>query len=140
MGVYYRQPDEEEEVDEAFYKQREVALQSSALLMGDFSHPDMSWLSNRAMHKRSRQFLQCTHDNFLMQVVEELTRRGVLLDLVLTNKEGLVGDVKARGRLGCSDHEMVEFKVLYGRIKAISRISTLDFKRADLEVSHGLDY
>ena len=70
VGVYYRPPDQEEEVDEAFYKQREVALQSSALLMGDFSHPDMSWLSNRAVHKRSRQFLQCTHDNFLMQVVE----------------------------------------------------------------------
>jgi len=49
-------------------------------------------------------------DNFLMQVVEEPTRKGVLLDLVLTNKEGLVEDVKVGGRLGCSDHEMVEFR------------------------------
>jgi len=29
-----------------------------------------------------------------MQVVEEPTSRGILLDLVLTNKEGLVEDVK----------------------------------------------
>jgi len=36
----------------------------------------------------------------LMQVVEELTRRGVLLDLVLTNKDGLVEDVKVGGSLG----------------------------------------
>ncbi|GAB0193293.1 mitochondrial enolase superfamily member 1 [Grus japonensis] len=33
-----------------------------------------------------------------------------MLDLVLTNKEGLVGDMKLKGSLGCSDHEMVEFK------------------------------
>ena len=33
-------------------------------------------------------------------------RRGVLLDPVLTNQEGLVGDVKVVGSLGCSDHEM----------------------------------
>jgi len=49
-----------------------------------------------------------------MQVVEEPTRKGTLLDLVLTNKEGLVEDVKVRGRLGCSDHEMVEFRNLRG--------------------------
>lgn len=31
----------------------------------------------------------------------EVTRRGVLLDLVITKKDGLVGNVKARGSLGC---------------------------------------
>lgn len=34
-------------------------------------------------------------------------RRSVLLNLVLTNKEGLVGGVKVGGSLGCSEHEMV---------------------------------
>ncbi|KAJ7417810.1 hypothetical protein WISP_62619 [Willisornis vidua] len=34
-----------------------------------------------------------------------------MLDLVLT-KEGLVGNVTLRGSLGCSDHEMVEFRIL----------------------------
>ena len=48
----------------------------------------------------------------MTQVVEEPMRRGVLLDLVLTNKEGLVGDVKAGGSLDCSDHEVVEFRIL----------------------------
>lgn len=32
---------------------------------------------------------------FLMQVMEEPVRRGVLQELVLTNKEGLNGNVKA---------------------------------------------
>jgi len=54
-------------------------------------------------------------------------RRGMLLDLVLTNKEGLVEDVKVRGSLGCSDHEMVEFRILHGASRAISRIPTLGF-------------
>lgn len=65
-----------------------------------------------------------------MQVVEEPVRRVVLLDLVLSNK-GLVVDVKARGSLGCSDHEIEEFRILSGRNKAVSRIATLDFKRAN---------
>lgn len=33
------------------------------------------------------QFLQSTNDNFLIEVVEEPKRRGVLLDLVLTNRK-----------------------------------------------------
>ena len=42
VGVYYRPPDQEEEVDEAFYRQLKVASQSQALvLMGDFNHPDI---------------------------------------------------------------------------------------------------
>ena len=77
------------------------------------------------------RFLQSIDDNFLMQVVEEPTRKGALLDLVLTKKEGLVEDVKVGGSLGCSDHEMVEFRILCGGSRAISRIKTLDFRRAN---------
>jgi len=54
-----------------------------------------------------------------------------MLDLVLTNKEGLVGKVKVKGSLGCSDHEMVEFKILRAARKACSKLATLDFRRAD---------
>lgn len=135
VGVYYRPPDQEEEVDEAFHKQLEVAAHSQALvLMGDFNYPDICWTTNMARHVRSRQFLQCIEDNFLMQVVEELTRGGPLLDLILTNKEGLVKEVKAGGSLGCSDHEMVEFEILSGGSKAKSRIATLDFRRANFDL------
>jgi len=66
-----------------------------------------------------------------LKVEEEPTRKGALLDLVLTNKEGLVVDVKAGGRLSCSDHEMVEFRILHGGSMGISRIKTLNFRRAN---------
>lgn len=45
-------------------------------------------------------------------MVEEPMRNGVLLDLILTNKEGLVGDVKVGRSLGYSDHEIMEFSIV----------------------------
>jgi len=129
VGMYYRPPDQEEEVNEAFYKQLKPASPSQALvLMGDFNDPDVSW---EARHMQSRRFLKSIDDNFLKKVVEAPTRRVFLLDLVLMNKEGLVEDVKAGGRLGCSDHEKLSFRILRGRITSISRIKTLDFRRAN---------
>jgi len=79
-----------------------------------------------------------------MQVVEEPTSRGMLLGLVLTNKEGLVEDVKVGGSLSCSDHEMENFRILCGGSRAISRIKpwtlgelTLASSRTYLEESRG---
>ncbi|GAB0197899.1 mitochondrial enolase superfamily member 1 [Grus japonensis] len=54
-----------------------------------------------------------------------------MLDLILTNKEGLVGDMKLKGSLGCSDHKMVEFRILRAVRRARSKLTTLDFSRAD---------
>ena len=85
-------------------------------------------------HKQSRLFLDCIDDNFLTQVIEELTRGGTLLGLVLTKKEELVKDVKVRGNLDCSDHEMVEIRILSGGNKAKSRTTTLVFRRKKLRV------
>ncbi|GAB0206807.1 hypothetical protein GRJ2_003146300 [Grus japonensis] len=99
--------------------------------MGDFNHPNIRWRDNTAGHKQSRRFLECIDDNFLLQVIEEPMRRGAMLDLVLTNKEGLVGDVKLKGSLGCSDHKMVEFRILRAVRRACSKLTTLDFRRAD---------
>jgi len=86
-----------------------------------------------ARHIQSRRFLPSTDENILTQVVEEPTRRGVLLDLVLTNKNRLLEDVKVGGSLGCRDHEMVEFRILRGGSRAISRITALDFRRANFD-------
>ncbi|GAB0202598.1 mitochondrial enolase superfamily member 1 [Grus japonensis] len=131
-GVCYRPPDQGDRADEALYRQIGAASCSQALvLMGDFNHPDICWRDNTAEHKQSRKFLECVHDNFLLQVIEEPTRRGAMLDLILTNKEGLIGDVKLKGSLGCSDHEMVEFRILRAARRACSKLTTLDFRRAD---------
>ena len=112
VGICYRPPDEEEEVDEAFFIELEEASCSQALvLMKDFNHHQVCWKDNTAGHKQSKRFLECTDNHFLTQAIEESTRRGALLDLLLTNKEELVGNVKIRGSLDCSDHEIVEFRI-----------------------------
>ena len=64
-------------------------------------------------------------------MIEEAVRRGATLDVVLTNKEGLMGNAKLKGSLGCSDHEMVEFKILRALRRAHSKLATLDCRRAD---------
>lgn len=43
----------------------------------------------------------------------------------------MVADVKVDSSVGCSDHEIVDFSILCGRSRAISRIANLDFRRAN---------
>ena len=81
----------------------------------------------------------------------------VLLDLVLSNRDGLVRNVKVGGTLGFSNHEMLEFRILCrsskgwdclgqsdhdmveflilgGVRRGNSKPATLDFRRADFEL------
>ncbi|GAB0183298.1 hypothetical protein GRJ2_000795100 [Grus japonensis] len=132
-GVCYRPPEQDDQVDEALYRQIGAASCSQALVfMVAFNHPDICCEDNTARHKQSRRFLTCIDDNFLLQVTEEPTRRGVVLYLVLTTREGLVGDVKLKGSLGCSVREMVEFKILRAARRVHSKLTALDIRRADL--------
>ena len=94
--------------------------------MGDFNHPDICCWDNTAGHKQSRRFLECIDDNFLLQLIQE-----PMMDFVLTNKEGLVGNAELKGSLSCSDQEIVEFKILRAVRRAHSKLSTLDFRTAD---------
>ncbi|RMC08902.1 hypothetical protein DUI87_13896 [Hirundo rustica rustica] len=132
LGVCYRPPNQDEEVDNLFYKQLNNVSGSSALvLVGDFNLPDIFWELNTAEKQQSRKFLECVEDNFLSQLVSKPTRGGTMLDLLFTNRDGLVGDVEVGGRLGHSDHEIIEFSIIGEKRRNINKISTLDFWRAD---------
>ena len=39
-------------------------------------------------------------------------KKGVLLDLVLTNREGLAGSVKAGDNISYNDYKIMEFRTL----------------------------
>jgi len=123
---------QDKQADEALYRQTgEVSRSKALVLMGDFNHPDIFWRENASGHRQSRRLLECVDDNFLLHVIEEPTRRGVMMDLVLTNKERLVGNVKVKVSLGCRDHEMVEFKILREARRVRSKFITLEFRGAD---------
>ncbi|RMB97132.1 hypothetical protein DUI87_26416 [Hirundo rustica rustica] len=69
LGVCYP-PNQEEEVDNLFYKQLENVSGSSALVLeGGFNLPDICWKLNTAEKRQSRKFLECMVDNFLSQLV-----------------------------------------------------------------------
>ena len=74
VGVFYRQPNQDEETDEVFYKQLVEVTQSPALvLMGDLNFPDICWKYNTVLRKQSRRFLECMGHSFLTQLVSEPT-------------------------------------------------------------------
>ena len=77
--------------------------------MGDFNHPDICWDSGMVGGRQSRRFLESVEDNFLVQVIDGPTRGEALLDLVITNEEESVRDVKIGGSLVCSARALVEF-------------------------------
>lgn len=99
--------------------------------MENFNHSNISWKSSTARHRRSRRSLDCADGNFLTEVIKKLMRADALLNLILANKEELVRDVEAGGGLGCSGHEMMESRILRVQNRAKSKITTLDFRRAD---------
>ncbi|KAK4832341.1 hypothetical protein QYF61_021870 [Mycteria americana] len=108
-----------------------TAAYIALVLVGDFNLPDVCWKYNTADRKQSRRFLERVADNFLTQLVSEPTREGAPLDLLFTNREGLVSHVMVGGRLGQSDHEMIEFLIRGEAARGVSKTATLDFRRAD---------
>ena len=119
-------------MDQAFLLQLQEVLRLRApVLMGDFSRPDICW--DRAMPggRQSKRFLETVEDNFLVQVIDGPTRGEAILDLVLSNEEESIREVKIRGSLGCSDHALVEFVILKNAGLTKSRARTLCFRRVN---------
>ena len=67
-------------------------------------------------------------------MVQKCTRKGTLLDLILTNKEGLVSNVKLKGSQGYSDNKMLAFKILRMSKRVHSKLATLDLRRTDFDL------
>lgn len=65
--------------------------------------------------------------------MEKPIRGSTLWDLTLAKKEELVEDVKSGDNLGCSDHEMVDLRIIRGRKQAKSSVTTLDFRKVHFD-------
>jgi len=117
VAVCYGPPDQEDRADEA----------SIDRLEQPHGHrPCSSWGTSATLISVGGTTWQ---GNFPFQAIEEPTGRGAMVDLVLTNKEGLMGNGKFKGSLGCSDREMVEFRILRAARRAHSKLTALDFRR-----------
>ncbi|GAB0203247.1 hypothetical protein GRJ2_002790300 [Grus japonensis] len=119
VGVYYQLPSQGDNTNELSYKElRDISRSAALVLMGDFNFPDINW--EYPVDGYSRKFLKHVEDNFLLQVLSELTR--ILLDLLFVNREGLMGK------------EVIEFQIIGDRRKIASKTSTLDMGRADFRL------
>ena len=45
-----------------------------------------------------------------------------------------MSNMKLKGNLGCSDHEIVKFKILAESKRVCSKLATLDFRRKDFDL------
>ena len=57
--------------------------------MGDFNFSKLDWKKPETLDDL-HPFLKCINDNFLIQYVDEPTRRKNILDLVFTSEENMM--------------------------------------------------
>ena len=112
---------------------------SHLLIAGDFNLPQIDWrlnLCNASESHYASQFFSTIQDLFLFQHVTEPTRfrEGTspsLLDLILTNEEGMVVSVDHCPGLGKSDHVILKCILsCYSKISKKERMRW-NFNRAD---------
>ncbi len=91
---------------------------SHVLLMGDFNMPKINWSmwesTTQNPESLENSFLEKIRDAFLYQHVSSPTRgrnanHPSLIDLILTNEEGMVSDLEILSPLGKSDHACISF-------------------------------
>ncbi|PKU41619.1 hypothetical protein llap_8071 [Limosa lapponica baueri] len=73
-----------------------------------------------------------TAKSSLRNIKKDYRALGTVVSGTVGHREGLVGNMKLKGSLGCSDHEMVEFKVLRVVRRVHRKLVTVGFRRADL--------
>jgi len=78
---------------------------ASVCSAGGLQPPRLSWRSNTTSCRQSRRLLECTEDNFLSQLIDSPTRGNAILDLLLTNVNELIGNIRIGGCLGCSEEK-----------------------------------
>ena len=115
VGLIYRSPSSTEENNDrlcSLIRQTADKTKTNLLMVGDFNLPSIDWenetCKNNETHVSSR-FLQAYTEANLYQHQQEITRyregeTPKILDLVLTNREDMIKEIKTEAGLGKSDH------------------------------------
>ncbi len=120
VGCLYRSPNSTAENNQslnASIRDMYTRQPSHFLLCGDFNFTHIDWdsVSARENDIPSTEFLDAIQDCFLYQHIAQNTRiRGndqpSMLDLLFTNEENMVSDLRHLAPLGKSDHCVLAFK------------------------------
>ena len=145
VGCVYRSPSVDpylsvEELKELFYMIH-AANPSHLLIAGDFNVPQINWSSGLCSAPDSHyahEFLNVVRDCLLFQHIMHPTRfrNGEcpsLLDLVLTNEEGMLTSLSYSSGLGKSDHVTLLFQLACYTSQPESCPTKLSIHRADFK-------
>ena len=134
LGVYYRPPNSNREVEEEIAKQiMDRCGGHRVVIVGDFNFPNIDWNLCRSNSSDGAVFVQCVQEGFLTQYVDRPTRGGATLDLVLGNEPGQVLDLVVGEHFGDSDHNSVSFVVAMEREKAIRQGKVYNWGRGNYD-------
>ena len=109
-------------------------------MVGDFNLPNIDWNSFQATSSRDTKFLTALQDNYMEQMVDFTTHtKGNCLDLLITNMSVKVKDVCEMGRLGKSDHVIIQISLTMVEQRASEVVETTKWRRADWQkINDGL--
>ena len=87
-------------------------IYKNTVIMGDFNFPEINcetWTVNKSETHPAFHFVEGIRDNFLCQHIDSFTglREGQdpsCLDLLFTDKEEIIDNIKIGDKLGASDH------------------------------------
>ena len=127
--IYRPPPSGEENLDKLCDLVR--SAEKNSIFVGDFNLPQIDWTNGRA-EGRGARFVLAAQDNYMEQLVDFQTHiKGNCLDLVITNSPGLISEVRDAGRLGRSDHVILEFNLAIGENKQQEQVAVKNWKKAD---------
>lgn len=96
MPVCWRTPDQEEQVDEASYRQ----LESQALVFTEeFNHPDRCWRNNTEGHKQSRRYPECIDDTSWLKWQRSQEGKVLCWNSCSQTRRGLLGIWRSKAEL-----------------------------------------
>ena len=108
--------------------------------MGDFNLPGVDW-SSGASSKEDEQLVQELQEHHFTQLVDFRTHiKGGCLDLILTNMPEKVSKVEEAGRLGKSDHVIIQFDLELTSKNSCERKLIKNWNRVDWKkIRRGLE-
>ena len=112
IHVVYRSPNSPSENNDKLMKWMK-SLKGRFVVLGDFNYPDIDWGEGRS-GADGKELIELVEERFWTQHVSGATQKsGNTLDLVISSDETIVLDVSQQGRLGASDHDILNctFKV-----------------------------
>ena len=106
-------------------------VEKNAVILGDFNLPQIDWTRGVA-GRVGGEVLDAVEESLMVQLVDFSTQvKGNILDLVITNMPERVLEVREEGRLGKSDHMMIEVEISVGKNTRTTTQKLRDWRKAD---------